>query len=251
MRLEGRVAIVTGAAQGIGAAYAAALVAAGAAVSIWDIEDPANGVAAATAAGGKARGSRVDILDEVAVAAAVEETLATFGKLDILVNNAALFGKLRNRSFSEIPAEEWDRVMAVNVRGTAECVKAVLPHMRSRKYGKIINVGSCTVYRGTPNLMHYVASKGAVVAMTRAMARELGDDGVRVNCLSPGFTASDNVVSNADYTSGYTQGAVNARALKREQHPDDLVGTLIYLASADSDFVTGQTIVVDGGAVML
>ena len=251
MRLQGKVAIVTGAAQGIGAVYAAALAAAGAAVSLWDVEEPKAAVARIAAAGGAARGSRVDVTEPRAVAAAVDETADALGAVHILVNNAALFGRLENRPFTEIPAEEWDRVMMVNVRGAMECVKAVLPHMRARKYGKIINVGSCTVYRGTPNLMHYVASKGAVVAMTRCMARELGDDGIRVNCISPGFTASESVRSNRDYTPAYSQGALNARALKREQEPDDLAGTLVYLASPDSDFVTGQTIVVDGGAVML
>lgn len=248
MRLEGKVAVVTGAAQGIGAFYAAALAQEGASVSLWDVEEPAE---AAARIGGKARAYRVDVTDPAVVAAAASETIANFGAIHVLVNNAALFGKLENRPFTEIPNDEWDRVMMVNVRGTMECVKAVLPHMRAQNYGKIINVGSCTIYRGTPFLLHYVASKGAVVAMTRSMARELGDDGIRVNCISPGLTASENVRTNQDYTSGYMQGALNARALKREEVPEDLTGTLVYLASPDSDFVTGQTVVVDGGAVML
>ena len=251
MRLSGKVAIVTGAAQGIGAAYAEALARNGASVSLWDVEDPTGAVDRIKAAGGNASGCRVDITDPAAVAVAASATIAAFGSIEILVNNAAMFGNLENRPFTDIPGDEWDRVMRVNVRGTMECVKAVLPHMRARKYGKIVNVGSCTVYRGTPFLMHYVASKGAVVAMTRCMARELGDDGVRVNCISPGFTASESVRSNQDYTPAYSQGAVNARAIKREETPEDLIGTIIYLASSDSDFVTGQTVVVDGGAVML
>lgn len=248
MRLDGKVAIVTGAAQGIGAAYAAALAAAGASVSLWDVEEPS---ATTAKIGGSARACRVDVADPKLVAAAVEDTARAFGAIHILVNNAAMFGKLENRPFTDIPADEWDRVMLVNVRGTMECVKAVLPHMRAQQYGKIVNVGSCTVYRGTPFLMHYVASKGAVVAMTRCMARELGGDGIRVNCISPGFTASQSVRDNPDYTPEYSRAVTSARALKREQAPDDLTGTLVYLTSPESDFVTGQTIVVDGGAVML
>lgn len=250
MRLKGKAAIVTGAAQGIGAAYAKALATEGASVAVWDILDTASVVSEITGSGGAAIGAMVDITDPRAVGEAVAQAISTFNAVHVLVNNAALFGNIKAKPFTEISTEEWDRVMAVNVRGTLECVKGVLPQMQEQKYGKIINISSSTVYRGTPFLMHYVASKGAVVAMTRCMARELGNDGIRANCICPGFTESETVLANKDYTADYFSTINNSRALKREEVPADLVGTLIYLASNDSDFVTGQTIVVDGGAIM-
>jgi NAD(P)-dependent dehydrogenase (short-subunit alcohol dehydrogenase family) len=252
MKLKDKVAIVTGAAQGIGAAYAKALAAEGAMVSVCDIADPQPVVKEITATGQRAIGSTVDILDEAALAAMVAATVKAFGGVHILVNNAAIFGQLTFKPFYEISAAEWDKVMAVNVRGSIECVKAVLPHMRQQKYGKIINISSATFHRGSPLLTHYVASKGAVIAITRSMARELGEFGIRVNCIAPGFTLSAAVRANPIYDSpAITAMTVGARAIKREETPEDLVGTLVYLASADSDFVTGQTIVVDGGSTML
>ena len=192
----------------------------------------------------------VDVTDSQAISEAVAHSLDASGPVCILVNNAAVFATIKPKPFTEISTAEWNRVMDVNVGGTLECVKGVLPQMRQAGYGKIINISSSTVYRGTPLLMHYVASKGAIVAMTRCMARELGDSGIRVNCICPGFTESESVQANTDYTAEYFKTVNNARALKRTEVPADLVGTVVYLASPDSDFVTGQTIVVDGGAIM-
>jgi NAD(P)-dependent dehydrogenase (short-subunit alcohol dehydrogenase family) len=244
------VAIVTGAAQGIGAQYAKALAAEGAAVSVVDLLDVAPVVAAITQAGGQALALHADVTNTVAVRDMVAATLERFGGVDILVNNAAVFGNLSLKPFEQIDSGEWDKVMAVNVRGVFECSKAVAPAMRKRKYGKIINIASGTVFKGTPMLLHYVASKGAVVAMTRCLARELGDDGIRVNTLAPGLTLSESVRDNPAWSDAVIRNNVATRAIKREATPDDMLGTLVYLCSADSDFVTGQVIVVDGGAVM-
>jgi NAD(P)-dependent dehydrogenase (short-subunit alcohol dehydrogenase family) len=247
-RLTGKVAIITGAAQGIGAEYARALSAEGAAVIVGDVSDASPVAAAIRDNGGKAVAVNCDVTDAASVKAMVATALEHFGRVDILVNNAALFGKLKRKPFEDIESAEWDRMMAVNVRGAFECVKAVSPVMRSQKYGKIINIASGTVFKGQTNLLHYVTSKGAIVAMSRSLAREMGEDGIRVNTLAPGLVMSENVKSN--YATGQVQGTVNSRAIKREITPEDLCGTLIYLCSSESDFVTGQVIVVDGGAVM-
>jgi NAD(P)-dependent dehydrogenase (short-subunit alcohol dehydrogenase family) len=180
------------------------------------------------------------------VQALVDAAIARFGTVHGLVNNAAIFTVLARKPFYEIDSAEWDRVMQVNTRGSFECAKAVVPAMRAQKYGKIVNVASGTLFKGSTGMMHYVASKGAVVAMTRVMARELGNDGICVNTIAPGFTESEMAGEHAKY-SGPT---VDSRCFKRPETPEDLVGTLIYLCAAESDFVTGQTIVVDGGSVL-
>jgi NAD(P)-dependent dehydrogenase (short-subunit alcohol dehydrogenase family) len=248
-RLDGIAAIVTGAAQGIGATYAQAMAAEGARLSVCDLDPPDAVVAAIRAAGGKAIGRVCDVSDAKAVAALVEATIEAFGGVQVLVNNAALFGKIALKPFTEIDSGEWDRVLAVNTRGPFECVKAVLPAMRRQRYGKIINIASGTVFKGTPMMLHYVASKGAVVAMTRAMARELGEYGICCNALAPGLTLSDTIKGRNDYGALRTLN-IESRSLKREETPDDLVGALIFLASHDSDFMTGQTLLVDGGSAM-
>jgi NAD(P)-dependent dehydrogenase (short-subunit alcohol dehydrogenase family) len=249
-RLQGKVAIITGAAQGIGAEYARALATEGAAVIVADVLDAAPVAQEITGKGGQALALRCDVTDPASVQAMVAATLERFGKLDILVNNAALFGNVKRKPFEEIESAEWDRMMAVNVRGAFECAKAVAPAMRSQKYGKIVNIASGTVFKGAPMLLHYVTSKGAIVAMSRSLARELGGDGIRVNTLAPGLVMSESVMGNPDWAGAAAQNTVNTRAIKRESTPEDMCGTLIYLCSPDSDFVTGQVLVVDGGAVM-
>jgi NAD(P)-dependent dehydrogenase (short-subunit alcohol dehydrogenase family) len=251
-RLSGRTAIVTGGAKGIGRHYCHALAAEGARVMIADIAD-GHELAAEIAArhGDNSVASAVtDVSDEAAVKALVAATMERFGKIDVLVNNAALFAPLQETACTEIDAALWDRVMAVNLRGPFLMVKHVAPHMRAQGYGKIINIGSGTAYRGVPWMLHYVTSKGGIVAFTRALSRELGEHGIRVNTLAPGFTLSDTIVAeNPGHVNTARARAVASRALHSDQHPQDLLGALIFLASAESDFVTGQTLAVDGGNV--
>ncbi len=251
-RLAGRTAIVTGGAKGIGRHYSQALAAEGARVMIADIAD-GSAVAAEIAAkhGANSVTSAVaDVSDEQAVEALVAQTIERFGKIDVLVNNAALYAPLQETKCTEIEADLWDKVMAVNLRGPFLMVKHVAPHMTAQGYGKIINIGSGTAFRGIPWMLHYVTSKGGIMALTRALARELGEHGIRVNTLAPGFTLSDTVMSeNPGHVQTARDRAVQSRSLRRDEHPQDLLGALVFLASADSDFVTGQTIAVDGGNV--
>jgi NAD(P)-dependent dehydrogenase (short-subunit alcohol dehydrogenase family) len=247
--LHGRAAIVTGAAQGIGAAYALALAAQGARLALCDIASPETTAEAVRAAGGEALAIACDVTDAAAVGRMVAATADAYGGVQVLVNNAAIFASLALKPAEQIGSEEWDRVMAVNVRGSFECARAVIPVMRRQGYGKIINIASGTVFKGAPMMLHYVASKGAVVAMTRSLARELGDAGIRVNCLAPGLTMSSGVQANSDWAGAIVAGNIASRCLKREAVPEDLTGALVFLASAGSDFMTGQTIVVDGGSV--
>jgi len=248
-RVDGRVAIITGAAQGIGAQYAIALASEGASVVLADVLDGQSVAAAITANGGSALFVETDVTSSSSVAGMVATVIQRFGGVDILVNNAALFGRLALKPFQEISSDEWDRMMAVNVRGSFECIKAVSPTMRRNKYGKIVNIASGTVFKGAPMMLHYVTSKGAIVAMTRSLARELGDDGIQINTLAPGLVMSANVLDNPAWKGVALQNNIASRALKREATPQDMCGTLIYLCCADSDFVTGQVVVVDGGSV--
>src|SRR5947209_8219747 len=251
-RLSGRAAIVTGGAKGIGRHYSRALAAEGARVMIADIADGkelaqeiaaehgANSVASAVA----------DVSDETSVKALVAATIERFGKIDVLVNNAALFAPLQENRCTEIDAALWDKVMAVNLKGPFLMVKHVAPHMQAQGYGKIINIGSGTAFRGIPWMLHYVTSKGGIMAFTRALARELGEHGIRVNTLAPGFTLSDSVVTeNPGHVATARQRAIDSRSLRRDETPQDLLGALVFLASVDSDFITGQAIAVDGGNV--
>ncbi len=248
-RLDGRVAIVTGAGRGIGVHYAKALAEQGAKVCCSDILDTENTVNIIKQAGGEAIGNRCDVTDPDQVRAMVAETVEAFGKVDIMVTNAAIFADLQQRSFLEIPEEEWDRVMAVNTRGVFSCVKAVVPEMIKNGYGKIVNIASGTVFKGTPMMLHYVSSKGAMVAFTRSLSRELGEHNISVNAIAPGLTMSEKLVGDKQWLDMKDANA-QTRALKRDEVPEDLIGTLVYLSSPDSDFVTGQTIVVDGGSAM-
>jgi NAD(P)-dependent dehydrogenase (short-subunit alcohol dehydrogenase family) len=249
-RLAGRTAIITGGAKGIGRHYSFALAAEGARVMVADIAD-GEGIARdiAAAHGGNSVTSAVaDVSDEGAVKTLVAATMERFGRIDILVNNAALFAPLAEQKCTEIDARVWDKVMAVNLRGPFLMVKHVAPHMQAQGYGKIINIGSGIAFRGIPWMLHYVTSKGGIMAFTRALARELG--GIRVNTLAPGFTLSDTVLAeNTGHVRTARERAVASRSLKRDETPQDLLGALVFLASADSDFVTGQTLAVDGGNV--
>ena len=249
-RLAGKIAIISGAAQGIGAAYAKGLAREGAKVSLCDII-PVDGVVdEIKASGGEAIGQICDITDYAAVEALVDRTDRQLGGVHILVNNAALFAKLPLKHFTEITSDEWDLVMKINTRGPFECVKAVTPVMKRQQYGKIVNVTSSGVFKGIPMLLHYIASKAAVIGMTRSLARELGEFGIRVNVIAPGLTMSEEVKANAAYATSRTLN-VSSRALKREQEPEDLVGTVTFLCSHESDFMTGQTVLVDGGSAMI
>jgi NAD(P)-dependent dehydrogenase (short-subunit alcohol dehydrogenase family) len=249
-RLASRVAIVTGGAVGIGRHYSQALAAEGARVMIADIVDGKDLAAElAKKHGANSVTSAVfDVSDEAQVKGLVAKTLERFGQIDILVNNAALYAPLPTLKVTDMDVELWDRVMAVNIRGPFLMIKHVAPHMIAKKSGKIVNIGSGTVARGIPEFSHYVTSKGAVTAFTRAMSRELGEHGICVNTLAPGYTLSDTGLTNTVHAERSRAGAIQRRALKRDEHPEDLLGTLIFLCSPDSDFMTGQVLAVDGGA---
>jgi NAD(P)-dependent dehydrogenase (short-subunit alcohol dehydrogenase family) len=249
-RLNDRVAIVTGGAKGIGRHYANALAAEGARLMIADVADGKE-VADAIARdhGANSVASEIaDVSDESAVKALVAKTMERFGKIDVLVNNAALFAPLKETKATEIDVDVWDRVMAINLRGPFLMAKHVAPHMKTQGYGKIINIGSGSIFKGIPWMLHYVTSKGGIMAMTRVLALELGEYGIRVDTLSPGLTMSESLMAeNPGHIATARDRVVAARALKRDQHPQDLLGALVFLASADSDFMTGQNVLIDGG----
>jgi len=232
--LQGKVAIVTGGAQGIGAAIASGLEAEGAEVVIVDLEPPEGGI-------------RADVSSEDDVARMVGEALQRNGRIDILVNNAGLYASLEMRAFTEIPLEEWNRVMEVNVASMFLTCRAVVPVMREQGGGKIVNISSGTPFRGVPFLLHYVTSKGAIVALTRALAKELGKDSIHVNCVAPGFTMSDGVKSHPEVVEKLRDVSVAARTIQRDQVPEDVVGAVVFLCTQAADFITGQTMVIDGG----
>jgi NAD(P)-dependent dehydrogenase (short-subunit alcohol dehydrogenase family) len=249
-RLKDKVAIVTGGARGIGAAFCEGLAAAGAKVIVSDV---LNGNAVAKRISETQTPAiyiRADVTSKQSVENLVADAVREFGTVDILVNNAGLFADLRAKPFLDIDEEEWDKVMTVNVRGTFQCAKAVAPVMIENKKGRIVNIASGTAFKGTPNMLHYVTSKGAVVSMTRSLARELGPHNICVNAIAPGLTMSEAVKVHPDWTGKVSEASVAARAIQRDQVPADLLSTLIFLCSDDSDFVTGQTISVDGGALM-
>jgi NAD(P)-dependent dehydrogenase (short-subunit alcohol dehydrogenase family) len=245
MRLKDRVVIVTGGAKGIGRAYCLGVAAEGAKVVVADVADSKPVVKEIEGRGAQALGVECDVSREADTQRLATEALARFGRIDVLVNNAALYGPLQRRPFMEIPVEEWDRVMAVNLRGLFLCARAVFPAMKAQGKGKIVNIASSTFFKGVPDYIHYTTSKGGVVGFTRSLARELGEAGIRVNAIAPGFTLSGD--NERNISEERKRGNVQARMLKRAEVPEDLVGTLVFLASDDSDFVTGQTLLVDGG----
>jgi NAD(P)-dependent dehydrogenase (short-subunit alcohol dehydrogenase family) len=250
-RLAGKVAIVTGGAKGIGRHYSMALAAEGARVMVADIADGKEVVAEIATRHGADRAASVtfDVSDEAQVKALIEATIARFGHIDVVVNNAALYATLKPRALTEYDVDTWDKVMAVNVRGPFLMVKHVVPHMMARKSGKIINITSGVAYKGIPRMLPYVTSKGAMTSFTRALSRELGEHGIAVNSLAPGYILSDTGLENTQHVEEERVKVRNTRAFKRDGYPEDLTGALLFLASSDSDFVTGQTILVDGGSV--
>ena len=249
--IEGRVVMITGGGQGIGRAYALKFAEAGAIPGIVEI-DGAKGDAVAAeieAAGGEALSIQADVTDPAAVKAAVAATLDRFGRIDVLINNAAIFVTLGRRPFWEIDLEEWRAVMDVNITGCFICAVAVAGPMRAAGGGRIINISSSTVPQGIPVFTHYVTSKSALIGMTRCMARELGDANITVNAVLPGMIETE--IENAGRNDAGRATIISHQSIKRQQEPMDMVGTLLFLSSPASGFMTGQSLCVDGGAAFI
>jgi 3-oxoacyl-[acyl-carrier protein] reductase len=249
--LRGRVIIVTGGAVGIGKVYSEALCASGARVVIGDIAAEAGEHLAdcLKQSGSDAIFLRTDISDDAATVRLAQTAVEQFGGIDGLINNASTMSSLARRSWLEIPIAEWDRVMAVDLRGLFLCCRAVVPHMQRRRKGKIVNITSTRVFEGLPHRLHYTTAKGGVISFSRALAREVGPDNICVNVVAPGRTMSETQIATSD-PRHLGDNSDLQRAFARPQLPDDLVGTVMFLLSEASDFITGQTIVVDGGKVM-
>ncbi len=250
-RLDGKVAIVTGGARSIGAAFAKGLASEGAKVVIADLDAAEETLGIIKQAGGDAMAVKTDVTQEADCDNMVAQAVEAYGKLDILVANAGLWVHLERQSALEIDIETWQKVMEVNVQGVWLSAKAAIPAMQKNEYGKIITITSTRAMKGGSAMLHYDASKGAVIAITRSLAREWGDFGIRANAIAPGATDTEVSKSLADDTQKARRVAsAKARAIKRAEEPDDLVGACLFLSSPDSDFMSGQTVVVDGGAVM-
>jgi 3-oxoacyl-[acyl-carrier protein] reductase len=252
MSLRGKVIIVTGAARGLGREYVQSFAAAGAKCVAADIADCGETVAAAKAGGGEAVTAKLDVTDMSSVLGVVKVAMAVYGRIDGLVNNAALYGALRGGRFDAISEADWDAAMAVNVKGIWNCCKAVVPEMRKNGAGSIVNIASLAATYGAPYLLHYTTTKAAVIGLTRGLAREIGRDGIRVNAVAPSAVLTEGTreffAAKADQA---LERIRNDQTIKRNLVPKDLAGTVAWLLSDDSAFVTGQTIAVDGGTVML
>jgi NAD(P)-dependent dehydrogenase (short-subunit alcohol dehydrogenase family) len=253
MRLKDKVAIVTGAARGLGRSFGLKLAQEGAKIVAMNIvlrpkdkEDLDETVKQIKAMGAEATPFVGDVSLAKDTSAMAEAAVKAFGRVDILINNAAIYDGLKRKPFYEIDLDEWDLVMKVNVKGAFLCTRAVFPYMKNQGYGKIVNIASEVFFTGSHGFAHYVASKGGIIGMTRALAIELGPHGIRINCVAPGFTDTEASRGIADVTKYDTSKTPLGRVVK----PEDLTGAALYLASPDSDFVTGQTILVDGGRVM-
>lgn len=243
-----QVVIVTGGSMGIGRAIAERFAKDGAAIVIADVAGAVEAAGEMTAKGATAIGVACDISDPDSCENMAAAAVSAFGRIDTLVNNAGLYSTLQLTEFSKITPEEWQRVLNVNVMGQALATAAVLPTMQAQGAGSIVNMSSGTPFKGVPYLLHYVASKGAVNAMTKALAKELGADGIRVNGVAPGFTLSDGVKANPQQVEKLREISLKSRVIARDQLPEDVVGAVVFLASVDAAFMTGQTLVVDGGA---
>jgi NAD(P)-dependent dehydrogenase (short-subunit alcohol dehydrogenase family) len=249
MRLKHKVAIVTGAAKGLGREFAVGMAKEGAkimAVTRKDIANLQKTVKEIEAMGGVAMAHQADVAIEKDALKMAEETIKVFGKIDILVNCAAIYDGLVRKSFTEVDPNEWDQVMAVNVKGPWLCTRAVFPYMKQQGQGKIVNLSSEVFFTGSQGFIHYVASKGGVIGLTRALAIELGPHNININAVAPGFTDTEASRHLADVT----KYDVSKTPLKRLEQPNDLLGAVLFLASDESDFITGQTLLVDGGRAM-
>jgi NAD(P)-dependent dehydrogenase (short-subunit alcohol dehydrogenase family) len=246
MRLKDRIAVVTGGASGLGRRFCLALMREGAKIMVVDIADCGETVKEIEASGGMAKGLRTDVSSPEDTQKMAKETVKAFGRIDVLVNCAAIVAGLQRKPFFEIDPVEWDRVMAVNVKGPWLCTKAVFPYMKQQGKGKVINFSSETFFTGSHGFVHYVTSKGGVVGMTRSLAVELGPHQININAIAPGFTDSEGARAVGDVT----KYDVTRTPMGRLEQPHDLFGALVFLASDDSDFVTGQVLLVDGGRVM-
>jgi len=248
-RLENKVAVVTGGGRGLGKIFCLALAKEGAKIVSADIleKDSLQTAQEIKNKGGSAISVKVDVTSEKDTARMAEETIKAFGRIDILVNNAALYFGIGRRPFNEVSSEEWDKLMAVNLKGPFLCTKAVFPQMKTQKKGKIINLSSETAFTGSKGFIHYVTSKGGIISFTRVLAAELGPHGICVNTIAPGFTDTEASRTVTDDISKYNVGLT---PLGRLQQPQDLIGALLFLGSDESDFFTGQALVVDGGRYM-
>ncbi|MET0182802.1 MAG: glucose 1-dehydrogenase [Caulobacterales bacterium] len=244
------VAIVTGAAQGIGLAIARALAQNGTRVVVADANSPDNAVAQLRSEGFEASGVIANVADEASAQNMIDHAVDAHGGLDILVNNAGIFTSLLPQPLTDITLTEWRRVMSVNMDGVFLAVKAAVPAMRRRGGGCIVNIGSATSFKGNPLMLHYVTSKSAIIGMTRALSRELGADGIRVNCIAPGYTLSEGLLQNQVQLDRGRQKNINERSVSRDMYPTDVAGAIAFLASPAAAFITGQTLVVDGGVAL-
>ena len=249
MKLKDRVAIVTGGGSSIGLAIARRLAADGASVVIADIAGAEAAAESLENSGHRALGLQTDVSSEAEVQRMMDATVDRFGKADILVNNAAISKSLKMTPFEQLTVSEWRRILEVNTIGTFICCRAAAPHMRAQKYGRIINVSSGTAFKGAPLMMHYVASKGAIISITRSLARELGMDNITVNAISPGYILSAGNYENPEFMEAVRSAAVASRALPRDGYEIDIVGSVSFLAGEDAAFITGQILAIDGGSV--
>lgn len=248
MQLKGKVVIVTGGARGIGKEYALRFSQEGAKVVVCDVLDCGGTAKEIESRGGEVLSLKTDVTSEQSTVEMAKKTAKRFGRIDVLVNNAAIYGGIEFNPFYEITVDEWDKLMAVNLKGIWLCCKAVFPYMKEQGKGKIINIASAVHFSGVPYFIHYTTSKGGVIAFTRAMARELGDYNINVNAVAPGVVMTK---ATLDMTpEERIEMAVARLCFKRRQQPEDLLGVVMFLASEESDYITGQTIVVDGGGTL-